>query len=463
MGRDSSGIFFISIYRKGSLNQHVGILSSCPAYTFREGGTTAIMETPMLGPEQWLEIGAMEIYDETLEYIEIGVLEVKLLSSKQKKSIIQDAKLDDEYVHICKVSWKGDSINSNYDNKEDILTWKGRIYVLKRMRSKVMKSEHDSKIAGHFGRDRTMELISRNFFWTKMEDDVRQYCNECDNCQQTKAPRHAKPGLLHQLELPSKPWTHISTDFITDLPESSGNTKILLVVDWFTKMAHFIPISKMDSPSVARAYLENVWKYHGFPEDEVSDQDVTFTGHYFTDLYNYIGNERSMSTAVHPQTDEQTERIKQVIEAYLRSYFHYEQNDWAEMLAMAEFAYNNSKHFTTKTTPISANYGYEPRTNWPTKTEFRNPASEMYGHFMVGVHTRLSEQLENVKESIAKSYNKRGGLLKRLRKENGLCLTGRILERSDNVDSWMIKCMDHSGSRQSVIMNGTANPNYRLP
>jgi hypothetical protein len=140
------------------------------------------------------------------------------------------------------------------------------------------------------------------------------------------------------LELPSKPWTQISTDFITNLPESSGHTKILAVVDRFTKMAHFIPLSKKNSPTVARAYLEIGWKYHGFPEDVVSDRDGSFTGQYFTDLYNYLGIKRSMSTAFHPETDGQTERINQVIEAYLRSYCNYDQNDWAEMLGMAEFA-----------------------------------------------------------------------------------------------------------------------------
>jgi hypothetical protein len=75
---------------------------------------------------------------------------------------------------------------------------------------------------------------------------------------------------------------------------------ILVVVDRFTNMAHFIPNKKKDSPTVARAYLENVWKYHWFPEDVVSDRDSTFTGRFFTDQYNYLGNERSMSTAYHP-------------------------------------------------------------------------------------------------------------------------------------------------------------------
>jgi len=200
-----------------------------------------------------------------------------------------------------------------------------------------------------------------------MEDDVRTYCSNCDNCQRTKSPRHAKHGLLHPLELPSKPWTHISTDFITDLLLTSGATKILVVVDRFMKMADFIPIDKKDSPTVAKAYLDDVGKYHGFPEDVVSDRDGTFTGRYFTDLYDYLGIKRSISTAFHPQTDGQTEQMNQVIEAYLRAYCNFEQNDWAEMLSMAKYAYNNSKHSATQITPFYANYGYEPRSSWPTE------------------------------------------------------------------------------------------------
>jgi len=111
---------------------------------------------------------------------------------------------------------------------------------------------------------------------------------------------------------------------------------MLVVVDKFTKMSHFIPISNKDSPSVANSYLENEWKYHGFWDDVVSDHDRTFTGQYFIDLYNYIGIRRSMSTAFHPQMDGQSERIDQVIEAYLRLYCNYEQNDCAEMLAIVE-------------------------------------------------------------------------------------------------------------------------------
>ena len=270
-----------------------------------------------------------------------------------------------------------------------------------------------------------MALISRNFYWPKMEDDVREYCSSYDICQKIKSPRHAKHGLLHPLELPSKPWIHVLTDFITDLPLSSGVLKILVVVDRFTKMAHFIPIDEKDSPTVAKGSLNNVWKYHEFPENIVSDRAGTFTGQYFTDLYDYLGIKRSMSTAFHPQTDGQTERMNQLIEAHLGAYCNFEQNDWAEMLPMAEYAYNNPKHSATKITPFYANYGYEPRSSWPTEVQFRNPASGMYGHYMTSVYDKLRNQLEEVRETMSKYYNKKWKSIERFTKEDLEMLNGK--------------------------------------
>jgi len=335
-------------YRKGSANQKADILSRCPAFTSKKGGTTAVGNNLLLRKEQWLEIEAMQLDDNAHETIHIGALDVDQLLPEAKERIKEKAFLDDSYRSICKQLSSGNITDKHYELVDDILCSKRRIYAPKDLRHRIMQSEHDSKVAGHFGRERTMELISRNFYWPNMETDRRKYFNECNNCQRTKSPRHAKHGLSHPLKMACKPWTHISTDFITDLPESEGATKILVVVDRFTKMAHFIPITKKDSPTVARAYLENIWKYHGFPEDVVSDRDGTFTGQYFTDLYDYLGIKNSMSTAFHPESDGQTERIDQVIESYRRSYCNYEQNDWASMLAIAEYAYNNSKHSSTK-------------------------------------------------------------------------------------------------------------------
>jgi len=363
--------------------------------------------------------------DDDFQEICIGATEVELLLPEQKQRIIEEAMLDDDYRSICKRISKGNNEDFNYEILDNLLCWKGRLYAPRRTRERIIRSEHDSKIAGHFGRDRTLELVSRNFHWRKMEDDIRKFCNECDNCQRKKAPRHAKHGLLHLLELASKPWTHISTDFITDLPESTGYKNILVVVDRFTKMAHFIPTVKRDAVEVAGAYLNGVWKYHGIPEDVVSDQDATFTGQYIANLYDYFGIQRSMSTAYHPQTDGQTERMNQVIGAYLRSYCNYEQNDWSEMLALAEYAYNNSKHSVTKISPFYANYVYEPTTNWPTEIKFRNPAPELYAHYMTSIHNRHKERLSEAKDNMAKYYNKKRRDIPGFKKGDLVMLNGK--------------------------------------
>jgi len=265
-------------YRKGSSNQKADISSRCLEFTSKERGTTATGDQMLLRKEQWLEVRAMQIDNESYSMINIGALDIEQLLSEAKERIKEKALLDEDYRSICKQLSSGDTTDKHYELIDDILCWKKRIYERKEMRQRIMRSEHDSKVAGHFGRDRTMEVVSRNFYWPKMEIDIHKYSNECDNCQRVKSPRHAKHGLLHLLEMACKPWSHISTDFITDLPDSEGATIILVVVDRFTKMAHFIPIKKKDFPMVAKAYLENVWKYHGFPEDFVSDRDGTFIG-----------------------------------------------------------------------------------------------------------------------------------------------------------------------------------------
>jgi len=132
-----------------------------------------------------------------------------------------------------------------------------------------------------------------------------------------------------------------------------------------------------------------------------------------------------MSTAFHLQMDGQTERINQVIEAYLQSYCNYEWNNWAEMLWMAEYADNNSKHSATKISPFYANYGYEPSTTWSTKVNFKSPASEMFGHYMREVQKKLSENLEKIREAMGKYYNKKRRTIEDCKKGEFEILNGK--------------------------------------
>jgi hypothetical protein len=114
------------------------------------------------------------------------------------------------------------------------------------LKLRVLNENHNSKVAGHFGQFKTTERMKQNFFWSKMDEEVRDYVRSCDVCQRDKVSWHKRYGLLQPLEIPYRPWTLILMDFITTLPESDGYTQIRVIVDRLTKIAHFNPLKTKD-------------------------------------------------------------------------------------------------------------------------------------------------------------------------------------------------------------------------
>ena len=125
-----------------------------------------------------------------------------------------------------------------------------------------------------------------------------------------KAPRHACFGLLHPLQVPFAAWASTSVYFIKHLPESAGYTQIMVVVDRFTRRAHFIRLEeKATARDVAEVFHKEVWKYHGLPTESISDMNAQFAGEFWESLCKKSGIKRNMSTAYEPQTDRQTARV----------------------------------------------------------------------------------------------------------------------------------------------------------
>ena len=136
---------------------------------------------------------------------------------------------------------------------------------------------HDAKVAAHFGRDKTMERMTRTYYWPNMDRWVRNYVRTCDACQPNKTARHKKYGPLKPLEIPYRPWEHISMGFITELPSVSGYDQVWVIVDRFSKMARFIPLKSRTAPTLAKAFVREIWRLHGLPLGVVSDRDTVFT------------------------------------------------------------------------------------------------------------------------------------------------------------------------------------------
>jgi RNase H-like domain found in reverse transcriptase/Reverse transcriptase (RNA-dependent DNA polymerase)/Integrase zinc binding domain/Chromo (CHRromatin Organisation MOdifier) domain/Zinc knuckle len=239
----------------------------------------------------------------------------------------------------------------------------------KKAQEAILQRCHDDPLAGHMGVEKTYELVNREYSWPQMRKDIIKYVKECALCQRAKARRHRPYGELMSLPIPLGPMQSLSMDFITDLPCVEHGRRnvdaILVIVDRFTKMGFYIPTAKdLDAPGLADVVFERVFMRFGLPRDIISDRGSLFTSSFWKTLMQRACTTLRYSTAYHPQTDGQTERLNQVLEQYLRCYINYHMDDWPQWLPMAEFAYNNAPQASTGRSPFYALYGFHPKFDW---------------------------------------------------------------------------------------------------
>jgi transposase InsO family protein len=246
---------------------------------------------------------------------------------------------------------------------QGIIRFKGRICVGNsgNWRLQLLKEIHDSSAGGHSGSTGTYHRMKRLFYWPNLKQAVLDYVKTCPTCQMTKPEHIHTPGLLQPLPIPSEAWSSVGIDFITGLPKSEGKEVIFVVVDRLTKYAHFIALSHPYSAlTVAQAFLDNVYKLHGLPSSIISDRDPVFTSNFWKQLTSLLGITLNLSTAYHPQTDGQTERVNQCLETYLRSMLLHQPKRWTRWLPLAQWWYNSNFHSSLQTSPFQALYGYPP-------------------------------------------------------------------------------------------------------
>lgn len=191
---------------------------------------------------------------------------------------------------------------------------------------------------------------------------VKEFVQTCLVCQQAKPDRTKKPGLLQPLSVPDASWKIISMNFIEGLPQFGLVNWILVVVDKLTKYAHFIPLKHPYTvASVAKVFLDNIYKLHGLPDSIVSNCDKIFTSAFWGELFILAKVQLRMSTAYHPQSDGQTECVNQCLETFLRCFVNACPNKWIQWLSLAKYWYNTSYHTPIDRSPFEALYGHPPR------------------------------------------------------------------------------------------------------
>jgi len=210
--------------------------------------------------------------------------------------------------------------NKEWHQEDGLMLKEGKVYVPKdeKLRAEVIKLYHDMPVGGHGEQWKIAELVTRNFWWPGVTREVKRYVEGCDACQRNKNRTQPPVGKFMPNSISEKAWTHISADFITKLPLAQGYDAILVVVDRFTKMAHFVPTTERTSTEgLAQLFRDNIWKLHGLPNSIISDRGPQFVAGIMKELNRMLRIKTKLSTAFHPQTDSQMERMNQKLEQYL--------------------------------------------------------------------------------------------------------------------------------------------------
>jgi len=330
--QELAGIDFKIYYRPGTRNGKPDALSRRSEYRPEKGGVENQPITTVLGKNHFEQCL-------TRSFICSSARLVSLLERRWMEEFLAEVRKEGKKDEAYEQAKKQEAVTGNPSPKDrkarewnwenDLLYRRNLLWVPKGLVQKVLESEHDTKVAGHMGQDKTIELIRRNFWWPKMNEQIIDFVGSCPECQENKASRHQPYGLSSPLELPYAPWQSIAMDFITDLPISDGCDQLWVIVDRFTKMAHFLPLRAAGKTvaDLAIIFAREVWKYRGLPTDIVSDRNSRFTSETWKELLRLLGIRSRMSTAFHPQTDGQTEWLNQTIEAYLRAFVSKEQDN----------------------------------------------------------------------------------------------------------------------------------------
>ncbi|QRW25043.1 Retrotransposable element Tf2 protein [Rhizoctonia solani] len=286
----------------------------------------------------------------------------KELQCQIEAALDQDKSLEEILQFLQNKSKAPPSIKQafrNYKMEAGLIFYQGRIVVLDvgALQTELLRIYHNSPLAGHPGRQQTLELLSCTYYWPGI-------------CANTYWHPKYSPILPQPLELPTRPWQHISYNMIVDLPKDSNNNSILVIVDSFTKYVILVEcLKKLKAPALADLFLQHVWKRYGMPKKTVLDCGRVFNNKFLRALYQHLGIDPHFSLAYHLQSNGQTEQVNPTVKHFLRAYSGTNQKDWVKWLPMAEFAYNNAVHSSTGKSPFKALYGWEPSltpSNVPT-------------------------------------------------------------------------------------------------
>jgi hypothetical protein len=263
-----------------------------------------------------------ELHKLNMEVVSPGTLDYISVESTLQEQI-SVAQHNDKGVQIIKeiLNQKVDKYKRFHQDSKGILWFEDRLVVPKNLelRKKILDEAHLSKFSMHPGSNKMYHDLKALYWWTRMKREIAKYISKCDTWQRIKASHLKVAGTLQPLPIPSWKWEDICMDFIVGLPNTSRHhDSIWVIVDRLTKTAHFLPVhTTHKTEKYAEIYIDQIVRLHGIPRTIVSDRGAPFVARLWEQLQESLGTTVIRSSAYHPQTDGQTERVNQILEDML--------------------------------------------------------------------------------------------------------------------------------------------------
>ncbi|KAA3473690.1 polyprotein [Gossypium australe] len=274
-------------------------------------------------------------------------------------------KLDESLVSRFQLVKKRETVDFEL-NSEGVLCFHGRVCVLRNseLRQSILREAHSSPYTMHPGGNKLYRDLCELYWWPGLKWEITDFLSKCLTCQQVKAEHNLPSGLLQPVKIPLWKWERITMDFVSGLPLTpTKKDSIWVIVDRLTKSTHFIPVrSDYSLQKLAKLFVAEIVRLHGVQVSIISDRDPRFTSRFWRVLHEALGTRSDFSTAFHPQTDGQSERVIQILEDMLRSCVIDFKGSWEDYLPLVEFAYNNSHQSSIQMAPYEALYGCRCRT-----------------------------------------------------------------------------------------------------
>lgn len=237
-----------------------------------------------------------------LEHFYLWAIKSTLIVDSTLIKQFQSSMSSDPLIHDIRNPSSKSHDMSKFEFKNNLLYFEGHLYIPKgEVRLRVLQACHNFPTTWHFEYIKTLELISKDFWWPQMWKAVKDFVQSYNICSRSKIPCHWPYRLLQPLHILEQPWSFVSMDFIINLSSSNSYDSIFVIVDCFTKMAHFVScIKSILHEEIVKLFIDNIYRNYGLPKDIIFDRRTQFVSRFWRNLFKIRKVDIKLSLAFHP-------------------------------------------------------------------------------------------------------------------------------------------------------------------